>query len=704
MNNDQPTQLYHGPTDGSTIADMLAAIGTADVDRGFWLTIGMAVHDELPNAEGFELWDQWSRTAPNRYQQRAAHDAWESFQPGHGVTIATLVKHATDAGYKSPAASRRNGARRRNDEQSWKIMDSDGKLVAVHVRIDLEDGKKVFWRGPNGQSGLGGVKTRDLPLYGSELLRKSGGPIVITEGEKAALALRRATDDVLALGTVTGASGTPSTKVLAPVVEYCRQRRKGVYLWPDNDEPGRQHMKNVAGALLDAGCRDPLVIEWQDAQPADDAADWLGRGSQPRLQQLLTEAQPAISDSGPLVFPEKDEDALETALTQLGVKVRYNVRAARTEVLEAGTETWQQMNDRITSDLRRTIAANYSYETERGPRPLRYGRETWADYLNALLRHREVDPVVEWLDGLPEWDQEPRVDDLLRVAFEIDEQRTPIELERWASRYLTLGSVWRSYHPGVKQDEMPVIIGPQQRGKSTLLSHLLPEEHRDDWFSDGLNLADEPQRRAEALQGRLIVEAGEMAGSSRADLESLKAFLTRQNDGNVRLAYRKDPETMLRRCIIVGSANGASLPNDPTGNRRFVAIHVKEGGDVGRLRSYLDEHRDQLWAEAVHLYRTGTVAWLPPGLHELQSKVNDLARRRDDILEDSLDTWLLTAPGDFTMAEAAIGCGLAANDYEVTKVPRRDELRLGAALRLRGYEKVRERSQGGRKVVWRATS
>ena len=251
---------------------------------------------------------------------------------------------------------------------------------------------------------------------------------------------------------------------------------------------------------------------------------------------------------------------------------------------------------------------------------------------------------------------------------------------------------------------MPVLIGPQGIGKSTLLQWLLPAEHRDAWFSDGLHLAGLPQERAEALQGRLIVEAGEMAGSSRAELESLKAFLSRQNDGMVRLAYRRNPETMLRRCIIVGTANDSALPNDPTGNRRFVAVHVTSG-HVKRLREYLDEHRDQLWAEAVHLYRESTEAWLPSDLADVQASSNEHARRRDDVLEDALDRWLQGQNGvGFTMADAVAGCGLAIDGDAAVKVDQRAQRRVGSALRLRGYEKRRARAAGTREWVWERIS
>ena len=105
-------------------------------------------------------------------------------------------------------------------------------------------------------------------------------------------------------------------------------------------------------------------------------------------------------------------------------------------------------------------------------------------------------------------------------------------------------------------DEMPV-TGPQGCGKSTAP---LCVAAGHPMVPDGLHLAADPKTRTETLQSRVIVEVAEMAGSTRAELESLKAFLSRTDDGAVRLAYRRNPETALRRCIIVGTSNGLACP------------------------------------------------------------------------------------------------------------------------------------------------
>ena len=180
---------------------------------------------------------------------------------------------------------------------------------------------------------------------------------------------------------------------------------------------------------------------------------------------------------------------------------------------------------------------------------------------------------------MPKWDGMERLAYLMEDTFTVkdtpgtedgqeDENWT---LAQWGSVYILLGTIQRSYEPGVKLDEMLVIIGPPGIGKSTLLRHLLPP-HLQALFSDGLDLAADAKERVEALQGRAIVEIGEMAGARRADLESLKTFLSRTDDGNVRLAYRHNPEPMPRMANLVGTADRSDPLPDDDNVRRFVPV------------------------------------------------------------------------------------------------------------------------------------
>jgi hypothetical protein len=161
-------------------------------------------------------------------------------------------------------------------------------LVATHVRVDKADGTKdVFWVDPDGKMGLDGLPLADLPPYGID---KVGGSstVVVTEGEKAAQALLDA--GIPAVGTVTGASATPSVKSMGDLTG------KHVVLWADADEVGADHMLRVAGTLN--GIAVSLRwVSWPDAHPHDDAFDCLQRHGKDRVLELLKLSGPVPSNA-----------------------------------------------------------------------------------------------------------------------------------------------------------------------------------------------------------------------------------------------------------------------------------------------------------------------------------------------------------------------------------------------------------------------
>lgn len=167
----------------------------------------------------------------------------------------------------------RDNDRPRN-ETVYKLVIGPGDVVE-HVRVQKPDGSKDFFWRRNGQSGLQGLKVRDLPLFRPGQVGADGGRVTICEGEKAAIAAGRLGLD--AYGTVCGAAACPSVSVLKPV---CAGRH--VLLWADNDDPGKQHMRSIAGALTGIASS---VTTITTGGPKHDAADY--RGTLADLHRLI---------------------------------------------------------------------------------------------------------------------------------------------------------------------------------------------------------------------------------------------------------------------------------------------------------------------------------------------------------------------------------------------------------------------------------
>lgn len=264
-----------------------------------------------------------------------------------------------------------------------------------------------------------------------------------------------------------------------------------------------------------------------------------------------------------------------------------------------------------------------------------YGIWSPAKFKDALLAvvssDRLYHPIKEYFSGLS-WDGEQRVDTLLIDYFGAED--TPYV--RAAVRKTLCAAVARIYEPGIKFDSILVLSGPQGMGKSTFFSILGKE-----WFSDSLSIADmRDKTAAEKLQGYWILEISEMNGIKKTDVETVKSFVTRQDD-KFRQAYGVNVESHPRSCIIVGSTNSESgFLRDVTGNRRFWPVHVP---GTGKYHPWDVKDVDQIWAEAIQLYKDGEELFLKGSAAEEAYRMQQEAMESDDregIVAEYLDRLL----------------------------------------------------------------
>ena len=247
---------------------------------------------------------------------------------------------------------------------------------------------------------------------------------------------------------------------------------------------------------------------------------------------------------------------------------------------------------------------------------------------------RSYHPIREFLASLPEWDTVPRVDTLF-IDYLGAKDNTYV---RAVTRKTICAAIARVKNPGCKFDTMPVLNGPQGIGKSTLIAKLAGE-----WFSDSLNLGDTKDKTAaEKLQGYWILEIGELAGLRKAETETLRSFISRQND-IYRAAFGKRATPHPRQCIFFGTTNAESgYLRDTTGNRRFWPI--KTPGN-GKKRSWELTEYDilQIWAEAMVYVEQGEKLYLPPEIEALAKNEQREALEADEregLVQDFLDALL----------------------------------------------------------------
>ena len=268
---------------------------------------------------------------------------------------------------------------------------------------------------------------------------------------------------------------------------------------------------------------------------------------------------------------------------------------------------------------------------------LTYGTFSMRNYNIAVTKaadDRSYHPVREFLDALPQWDRVPRVDTLLIDYLGADD--TPYV--RAVTRKTLCGAVCRVLSPGCKFDTMLVLNGPQGVGKSTLISRLA-----GDWFSDSLNLSDTKDKTAaEKLQGYWIMEIGELAGLKKAEVETLRSFLSRQND-IYRASFGKRATPHLRQCVFFGTTNAEKgYLRDTTGNRRFWPVKTPGGSRKHSWELSNDDIR-QIWAEVLVYVKAGERLYLDGKMEDTAKSEQREAMESDEregLVREYLDTLL----------------------------------------------------------------
>lgn len=294
----------------------------------------------------------------------------------------------------------------------------------------------------------------------------------------------------------------------------------------------------------------------------------------------------------------------------------------------------------------------------------------------AVLRTSEdsaYNPVQDYLNGL-KWDGIRRVSVWLTSVFDADNTTVNSAF----GRMFLIGAVARALNPGSKMDTMLILEGEQGIRKSSAIAALFGP----DYVMNGLP-AFKGSEAALSLQGKWAIDLGELAGFGKTDIRTIKNFLTQTID-NYRPVWGKHYINRPRRVVFVGSTNEHAYLDDPTGARRFWPVACRSV-NLEKLIAV----RDQLWAEAVELYRAGEPWWIDRGTELDQLAIEQQADRfQEDPWAPDIDTYLLSPEARYR------GCVTAAEVLKWLNVPvdRRDaksESRVTKHLTYRGWGRLR---------------
>lgn len=280
-------------------------------------------------------------------------------------------------------------------------------------------------------------------------------------------------------------------------------------------------------------------------------------------------------------------------------------------------------------------------------------KNKYEDAISLAFKNNAFHPIKDYFNTL-KWDEQKRIETLLIDYFGANDTK----YVRFVMKKWLVAGVARIYSPGTKFDYVPILSGPTGIGKSTFFRKLA----KDKWFTDSLNEFNNDKIAIEIMSGKFIAEFGELSGMKKSEVNAVKAFITRV-EFNARLSFDRRATRRLIQWLYCGTTNDNEFLKDKTGNRRFWPVDVYKENHKKSVFRDLDNEVDQVWAEAIWLYKDGFKIY-PSKEEEVLAEEQQNAHMEVDELEQIMEDRLnWNTPreewSEYTFTEIVTGLNLS---------------------------------------------
>jgi predicted P-loop ATPase len=530
--------------------------------------------------------------------------------------------------------------------------------------------------------------------------------ILIVEGEKSVAAAEKLFPSQYVVTTWQGGAQAISKTDWTPLYE------RVILIWPDNDKPGFKAANAIADLLFDH-CPKITIIRSDQIEGAKDGDDVCDLKIHP--DNLIALIKPLTYVYKRPIVPQVVEKIPDPS--EINVSLTVEDGAPPTEILkqqwsELGVTYGKSGPDHNMSNVVRIISGSemfkskfwydtfhckvyttwygdavevddnsyldfvYCIQSVFGLKKITNGQVQ--DAIKKVAYDNAKNEVQEWINSI-EWDGQPRVISFLNDMMGADDNvyTGAVSYNFWVSMMA------RIMRPGSKVDTMVVFEGKQGKYKSTALKTIGGKYYAE--ATSSVNDKDFFQ----SMQGKFIIEIGELDAMSKADVSRIKLVLSSASD-RYRPSYGRVSQDFPRQNILVGTTNDDHYLKDPTGNRRFWPVKT---GDI--KIDLIDSQREQLFAEAYALYKQGAKWWEMPTDETLAEQES---RQQTDILYEVVFDYLRTCKNneDLKISDVALGI-----ENKIPKGLRITDHRLGEVMRKCGWIVIQKRFSGKKFRVWR---
>jgi len=293
------------------------------------------------------------------------------------------------------------------------------------------------------------------------------------------------------------------------------------------------------------------------------------------------------------------------------------------------------------------------------------------DAVLVVAQRRKFHPVRSYLQNL-RWDRRPRLHEWM---YRIFGAHAPDNYLALVGTKFLIGAVARVMEPGCKMDNVLILEGSQGKFKSSALGVLFGE-----WFDDApMQLGDKDSYLQ--IQGIWGYEMAELDSLNKADSTTAKMFFSQRRD-RFRPPYGHTTQDFPRQTVFTASTNQDEYLKDYTGNRRYWPVKCTKPADLALMA----RSRDQIWAEAYHLYCQKETWWIEEIDRELVEREQD-ARLQRDPWEEVISTWLDNSASEYVSAYEILHQALGFDPAHIQKAHLN---RVAPIIKLLGWRKERK--------------
>lgn len=276
---------------------------------------------------------------------------------------------------------------------------------------------------------------------------------------------------------------------------------------------------------------------------------------------------------------------------------KYKDRLAYNELTHQYIFDGEEIQDLDYSKLQCQLCADFN---------IAFSRDNTTHIAELAAKSNQFHPIKNYLNSL-KWDGKDRITETIEYLNIAPSPINKIALQKWL-----IGAVARIFQPGCKNDSIVVFQGLQGIRKSSVLEAFM---YDPSWFCDEeLDFGSKDSKQI--LLGKWFVELSELSAFRKKENNQIKQELTHRID-EFRSPYDRKPKKYPRQFIYVGTTNDNEFLTDPTGNRRYWILPITSTINTDRIK----ELRDQIWAQAYSLYKSGEKWWMDKDQENVMAEI-----------------------------------------------------------------------------------